>query len=432
MNKNLYAILGVDKTATQEAMASAYEALVAQIDPKDAVKRMAVKEAWSTLGHEQRRAAYDASLHESSRRKPVMPMAETSAFNKTPWLAGLALLLVVGGWWSTRSARHVPVKVSTSRQIMVGDAGGPGRPMAPTSMVSNDAPSNRQALSSEALFAQASVSVVRINVYDSAGEGTALGSGVVIERGIVITNCHVAKAGARLKVKYQREQYDASVIMADEQHDLCKLSVLSLNAPPVSLGKVANLHVGQKVYAIGSPQGLDLTLSDGMVSSLREGADGTIIQTTAPVSPGSSGGGLFTEQGVLVGIVTFQARSGQNLNFAIPADWITTISSTSAPERERDDERNASARPQDAMATAILGGWNCFGPLTGRGFAPVFERDGTVSGMSDGKPLTGHYYLSNKQLTLSGSSSLTFQVEELSASRMVMSRGEGRRLACNR
>lgn len=429
MKKNLYAILGVDKTASQEAMASAYEALMAQIDPNDTIRRLAVKEAWNTLGHAQRRAAYDASLHESSRRKAVVPVAEPSSFNKTPWVAGLALLLVVGGWWSTRSPKQ-PVQVSTTRQIVVGNPGMPNQPV----VVSN--PSGR-ALSPEALFAQASASIVRINVYDSAGEGLGLGSGVVIDRGIVITNCHVAKAGPRLKVKHQNEQYDASLITADEQHDLCKLSVLSLNAPPVPVGKVASLHVGQKVYAIGSPQGLDLTLSDGMVSSLREGPDGTYIQTTAPVSPGSSGGGLFNDQGVLVGIVTFQARSGQNLNFAIPADWIGTISTTTAPERAREDEpegpRYASAaRPQSPQAMAILGGWHCFGPLTGRGFSPVFQSDGTVGGMSDGKPLTGNYYLHNKQLTLAGSSSLTFQIEELSASRMVLNGGEGRRLACNR
>lgn len=80
-----------------------------------------------------------------------------------------------------------------------------------------------------------------------------------------------------------------------------------LDAPAAVLGRVANLRVGQKVDAIGSPRGLDLTLSDGLVSSLRETPDGPQIQTSAPISPGSSGGGLFTEDGQLVGIVTYHA-----------------------------------------------------------------------------------------------------------------------------
>ncbi len=84
--------------------------------------------------------------------------------------------------------------------------------------------------------------------------------------------------------------------------------------------------VGQRVYAIGAPQGLELTLSEGLISALRGTDKGAIIQTTAPVSPGSSGGGLFNSSGQLVGIVTFQRKSGQNLNFALPAAWISDMS----------------------------------------------------------------------------------------------------------
>ena len=84
------------------------------------------------------------------------------------------------------------------------------------------------------------------------------------------------------------------------------------------------------MFAIGSPQGLELTISDGIVSGMRDLPQGRVIQTTAPISPGSSGGPLFDAYGRLVGIMTFQHRSGQNLNFAVPADWIADMRSRSA------------------------------------------------------------------------------------------------------
>ena len=91
------------------------------------------------------------------------------------------------------------------------------------------------------------------------------------------------------------------------------------------------VRTGQKVFAIGAPQGLELTISEGIVSSLRETKLGTVIQTTAPISPGSSGGGLFNVSGQLIGITTFQSKTGQNLNFAVPADWIAQMEPRGGP-----------------------------------------------------------------------------------------------------
>jgi hypothetical protein len=97
-----------------------------------------------------------------------------------------------------------------------------------------------------------------------------------------------------------------------------------LEVKPVRLGKTAGLKVGDPVYAVGAPQGLELSLSEGIVSQLRGGPP-PIIQTTVAISPGSSGGGLFNAEGELVGITTFQLKEGQNLNFALPVEWIGSI-----------------------------------------------------------------------------------------------------------
>ena len=176
--------------------------------------------------------------------------------------------------------------------------------------------------SAEDIFSQVSQSVVRISVSNAAGLPVAGGSGVVIGPGAVITNCHVALRGELLEVKLDGTTYSASVEVANEERDLCLLGVSGLTAPAVSLGSVESVRVGQRVYAVGAPQGLDLTISDGIVSALRDSQGSKIIQTSAPVSPGSSGGGLFDTSGRMVGVVTFQTKVGQNLNFAVPADWV--------------------------------------------------------------------------------------------------------------
>ena len=126
------------------------------------------------------------------------------------------------------------------------------------------------------------------------------------------------------------EFLSATLGTADEDFDLCRLNVPNMTAPAVTIASIKSLRVGQKVFAIGAPQGLDLTISDGIVSSFRSAPGGEVIQTTAPISPGSSGGGLFDAFGNLIGIVAFQSRTGQNLNFAIPAEWISDMRSRNA------------------------------------------------------------------------------------------------------
>ncbi len=106
----------------------------------------------------------------------------------------------------------------------------------------------------------------------------------------------------------------------------------ALSAPAVTTAETWSEECapGKTSLPSASPQGLELTISEGIVSSLRSVPDvGTVIQTSAAISPGSSGGGLFDSSGRLIGITTFQSKSGQNLNFAVPAEWIKTMSTRS-------------------------------------------------------------------------------------------------------
>jgi tetratricopeptide (TPR) repeat protein len=111
----------------------------------------------------------------------------------------------------------------------------------------------------------------------------------------------------------------------DPEHDLVQLQVPGLTATPVTIRPSTTLRTGERVYAIGAPEGLELSLSEGLISSLRPYEKVMVIQTTAPISSGSSGGGLFDVQGRLVGITTFQVKQVQNLNFALPGEWIVTL-----------------------------------------------------------------------------------------------------------
>ena len=176
------------------------------------------------------------------------------------------------------------------------------------------------------LFKQASKSVVVIKTYDDKGRLISFGSGVVLDsEGDVVTNCHVIERSAKLIVVYENKEYAAAPKYADRLRDVCSVSVPGLKAVPVTLRKSSKIDIGSTIYAVGFPTGAGLTFSDGIVSSYREVAGGHYIQFTAPISPGSSGGGLFDDRAQLIGIPTYFVTQGQLLNFALPVEWIVDL-----------------------------------------------------------------------------------------------------------
>jgi hypothetical protein len=189
------------------------------------------------------------------------------------------------------------------------------------------------ALSAEEVFEKVARSLVVIVAKEAENRSLTQGSGVIIRQGVVATNCHVVKSGTALQVKADKRTFQATLLFADVGRDLCLLHVDGLLAPPADLGTVNNLRPGARVYAVGAPRGLELTISEGLVSGLRELEESTIIQTSAPISPGSSGGGLFDSSGRLVGITTFMLAESQNINFALPVDWLKSVQARSTAAR---------------------------------------------------------------------------------------------------
>lgn len=215
------------------------------------------------------------------------------------------------------------------------------------------AASMAQGLSPAQVFAQVSPSVWRVQTLDADGLLLAQGSAVVVGPQQVVTNCHVL-AKAR-KVQLRREASSgtalpASLVLWDPPRDLCQLQVPGLAAPAVARQASAGVAVGQPAYAIGHPRNLELTMSAGLVSSLRRNAQQqlVLVQTSAAVSGGSSGGGLFNDRAELIGLTTIASVTGdaQNLNFAIPADWIADLPRRHAAELAR----RAASAPAPAVA----------------------------------------------------------------------------------
>lgn len=185
-----------------------------------------------------------------------------------------------------------------------------------------------QSKSPEQIFQEVSRSIVTIQSFDRDDNVLSLGSGVVTAANTVVTNCHVLEGGVSYTVFVGTTLMQGILGAADAERDLCELQVANLQAPRIALF-TGRLRVGQRVYAIGAPEGLELTISEGLVSSIREMEGAHFIQTSAPISSGSSGGGLFDTEGRLVGLTTFIIPEGQNLNFALPASWITDLAARS-------------------------------------------------------------------------------------------------------
>jgi serine protease Do len=201
------------------------------------------------------------------------------------------------------------------------------------------------ALTANEIYAKVSPSVWRVQTYDVDGLPLGFGSGVVIAPDTLVTNCHVLAKAKRVAVKRDKTSIDAKLELWDPQRDVCQIKAPNLGAPAVALGEVSRLQIGQNVFAIGNPRGLDLTLSAGLLSSIRRNEQGQVflLQTSAPISGGSSGGGLFDDDGTLIGLTTLRSvGDAQNLNFAIPVDWIKEL-----PQRHA-----KLAKPKAAVAAA--------------------------------------------------------------------------------
>jgi S1-C subfamily serine protease len=171
-------------------------------------------------------------------------------------------------------------------------------------------------------------SVVLLTMQDAGGQPISLGSGFFVERDVVATNFHVinrASAGYAKVVDQPAKLNIKGVVGLDPAHDLALLQLEESTTSSLSVAPKFAGNVGDTVFAIGSPRGLEGTFSQGIVSSVREFGSDRVLQITAPISPGSSGGPVLDQTGTVVGVSVATIENGQNLNFAIPSDYLGAL-----------------------------------------------------------------------------------------------------------
>ena len=265
------------------------------------------------------------------------------------------------------------------------------------------------------LISQQTPAIATVYVYNDRGKIFGQGSGFLItDDGVGVTNFHVIKDAFSAEVKLgDGRLFDLLAVHAyDEDRDIAifqlgrKTSLgveFAKNLPYLNLS-FAEVQIGDRITAEGSPEGLSNTVSDGLVSAIRTEDAEQFIQITAPISPGSSGGPVFNDKGEVVGITSFQSKEGQNLNFAIPISEVSKISGQRAnlplgqfyglihksntPARALVERKPSaslgntmSAEPSNSLTGSFVGTvHNLSVDLTARAAILVEEHEGSVQG----------------------------------------------------
>jgi TPR repeat protein len=175
-------------------------------------------------------------------------------------------------------------------------------------------------LSPVEIYQRHSQSVFKIEAGAGESEDGSQGSAVAIGSNIVITNCHVTDGMKYYGILKDEKVNALTDFKSNKEADLCLYKTKERVNPIAEFRSYETLKVGEKVYAIGSPKGLENTLSEGIISNLWIDDSVRSIQVTAPIATGSSGGALFDAQGRLIGITTWFTGETGNLNFAVSID----------------------------------------------------------------------------------------------------------------
>jgi S1-C subfamily serine protease len=183
------------------------------------------------------------------------------------------------------------------------------------------------ALTTAQIAKKVSPSVVVIQ--GKTDSGAVLGSGFIVSKdGQIVTNLHVIRDMKMASVQLANgEIFDPlSVLATDERHDLAVVQIAGLDLPVLELGDSDVLTVGEPLVIVGSPRGLEGTVTAGILSSVRDSGEGfKVLQTDAAVNLGNSGGPLVNNKGQAIGVVSFKLRSAEGLNFAVPINYVSEL-----------------------------------------------------------------------------------------------------------
>lgn len=202
-----------------------------------------------------------------------------------------------------------------------------------------------QELTSEQIFQNYKDVIVTVKAYGFDGKMEGLASGIILtDKGIIVTNFRFFSGNDKLEVITVKDTIkDPEIIGADIERDLLIIKLPSNDFPNVPIANSDEVKTGQKICAMGNPLGLDKTLSEGLISGIRERVneiDRKFLQITASISLGSSGGPVIDKNGAVIGIVSTETIKGQNLNFAIPVNEVFKVPQMSFRDRKKIDALN--------------------------------------------------------------------------------------------
>lgn len=209
------------------------------------------------------------------------------------------------------------------------------------------------ALTTRQIVAQSKPAIVRVET----GSGS-MGTGFFIDdSGVIATNLHVVAGESQITARLASGQSLTVTQIAgyDDDRDLALLRVApAQRQPTLRMGNSDDLQAGDNVIAIGNPLGvLDYSVSNGLISSIRKlGPELTVLQITAPISVGSSGGPLFNSNGEVIGVTTAIITAGQNLNLAVPVNYVAKLAARKQAVALKDFARATQAQSNtDKAAT---------------------------------------------------------------------------------
>lgn len=289
----------------------------------DEQKQRILEEERQRLAEEQYRVQVRRELE--NQNTVVVPVSTTvpnkpNNTRRVAIMVGAVLLLtiaaIIGLSQLKRETRSPTVRPDATKSIAPADRPSPLSPPPP------------QELTTALIAERATPSVVVVESFNEDGEKAGQGSGYIFSGdGVIITNYHVIRGAKSLNVRVPgQEPFRIDSVLGYEiDHDVAALQVSGDSLPALTTETVEEPKVGDRVVAIGAPLGLESTVSEGIVSAIRNAGTMHIIQTTASISSGSSGGPLLNAYGKVVGLTTATMVNGQSLNFVVAARHISEL-----------------------------------------------------------------------------------------------------------
>ncbi len=321
--KTLYEILGIAPDANDLDIGLAFQRRSLEIQRAsgggDTNALTFITHARDTLIDPKRRAAYDATLvtaaekaEAASQAPDLIVEADADEEEDSGTRKKVIPLVVVA----------VVALIALTLWVKGGHPPEPPKEQAEAAAPPPPPPPPPKAMKAEDILAASMRAVGRVQSFDMSGRATPVGLALAVEPGAMVTTCHGVSAGSQIVVAVGKEQLSATLTIADEVLDLCKLAVSGLATHALAIA-AEEAKPEDRIYALGANAKGEFALTEGTVKAVRQIPAGKALELSMPIAPSASGGAVFDKYGKLVAIATTGPGAGGQL--AIPASWIAQM-----------------------------------------------------------------------------------------------------------